>query len=209
MGLPSTSGIYAIHSAVNGRTYIGHSVNILKRWGQHRTDLRNGKHPNPHLQNAWNKYSESAFEFIILEECAVELLLEREQYYMNQTVDHYNLCPVAGSRLGTTHTPESKAKMRVSQRGNTNAAGHVVSDGSRVKMGTANVGNKRWLGKKHSEESKAKMSTSKIGNTHRTGHKHSPETRAKISASMKAQMARKNAAVTSDDEGTNDVVATQ
>lgn len=75
-------GIYCIENTVNGERYIGQSVNMYTRWKQHKNDLNNGTHCNEHLQNAWDCYGEKSFKFYILEECALELLDEREIYYI-------------------------------------------------------------------------------------------------------------------------------
>lgn len=60
-------GIYAITCTINGKIYIGSSNDINRRWGEHRSLLKNGKHSNPHLQKCWNKYGSDYFIFSILE----------------------------------------------------------------------------------------------------------------------------------------------
>jgi hypothetical protein len=40
------------------------------------------KHPNKHLQNAWNKFGKDAFNFEIIEECKEDDLLDRESLWM-------------------------------------------------------------------------------------------------------------------------------
>ena len=57
-------GVYQIKNTLNGKAYIGSSKNIKRRLGIHRSMLRRGTHRNPHLQNAWNKYGESAFVMV-------------------------------------------------------------------------------------------------------------------------------------------------
>ena len=37
-------GIYKIENKVNGKVYIGQSVNIESRWKGHKSNLRNNKH---------------------------------------------------------------------------------------------------------------------------------------------------------------------
>lgn len=155
-------GIYAIRR--EDRMYVGHSVNVSKRWVRHRADLRRGTHHNIHLQRSWNKYGEDAFEFVILEECSVEQLLEREQHHMDQCSERYNIAPIAGSRLGLTHTPEAREKIR-----------------------QANIG------RKHSPETRAKMSAQRMGNTYSLGYKHSDETRRRMSEGQKARQTQENA----------------
>lgn len=56
-------GIYKIENKLNNRLYIGESMNILKRWKEHKEDLNNNKHHSYKLQSDWNKYGESNFKF--------------------------------------------------------------------------------------------------------------------------------------------------
>lgn len=60
-------GIYCIKNVVTGRMYIGSSINIEKRWHQHRYQLNTNRHENHYLQHSWNKHGEGSFEFSILE----------------------------------------------------------------------------------------------------------------------------------------------
>lgn len=77
------SGIYAITNKLNNKKYIGSSKSVYYRWNQsHRPSLRTGNHGNRHLQSAWSKYGESNFEFCIIEECASDILLKREGYWI-------------------------------------------------------------------------------------------------------------------------------
>jgi len=103
------SGIYVIRNKENGKIYIGSSQNIHKRSLEHRSGLRRGVHDNNHLQKAWNKYGESAFEFGVLERCEVEMLVEREQFWID-TIDPsimYNIAKsVVASMRGMKHTAE-------------------------------------------------------------------------------------------------------
>lgn len=50
------SGIYKITNVVNNKVYIGLSIHLNKRWGEHKNDLIKNKHFNAHLQNSVNKY---------------------------------------------------------------------------------------------------------------------------------------------------------
>lgn len=76
-------GVYKITNSVNGKFYIGSSNDIKKRWAQHKTKLNDGRHGNPHLQNAWLLYGADNFTFEVVEECAYDVQFEREQYYLN------------------------------------------------------------------------------------------------------------------------------
>ena len=59
-------GIYKIENKVNGKVYIGQSIDIEKRWKSHISYLNKGIHRNKHLQSAWDKYGEGNFDKKIL-----------------------------------------------------------------------------------------------------------------------------------------------
>lgn len=83
MELNKLSGIYQIINKTNGRIYIGHSKNITFRWYHHINNLLNNNHPNIKLQEDFNIYGLSAFNFKILELTSNENLTKKEQEYLN------------------------------------------------------------------------------------------------------------------------------
>lgn len=76
-------GVYAIVHTATARMYVGSTANLSKRWSRHRQELTDGIHRNRHLQAAWNKYGPEAFEWRILELCAAEDRIAREQHYID------------------------------------------------------------------------------------------------------------------------------
>lgn len=61
--------IYKIKNLVNGKVYIGQTVNkVQRRWQDHRSMLKRNTHDNFYLQNAWNKYGEENFAFEVVGE---------------------------------------------------------------------------------------------------------------------------------------------
>jgi len=60
--------IYEIRNKVTDFTYIGYTNNLNWRWKLHHRQLIQQKHHNVHLQRAWNKYGEQAFEWTVLKE---------------------------------------------------------------------------------------------------------------------------------------------
>lgn len=78
-------GIYGIRNKITNKIYVGQTVDIDMRHKEHYQYLRSGTHANQHLQNAWNKYGEKSFEFIVLEECILCNLTSREQWW----IDYY------------------------------------------------------------------------------------------------------------------------
>lgn len=89
-----TNGIYVIKNIHNGKKYIGSSKNIENRFKIHKRYLRIGKHPNIHLQRAWDLYGEESFMFEIMEICFDENILKVEQSYFDLIDDwtqYYNI----------------------------------------------------------------------------------------------------------------------
>ncbi|PZO39817.1 MAG: hypothetical protein DCF19_13060 [Pseudanabaena frigida] len=88
-----TCGIYQIVNQVNGKSYIGQSRNIEKRWRKHKsglnreTALQQGSYP---LRSAFLKYGLIKFKFEIIEECSENDLLIREQYWIDKINPEYN-----------------------------------------------------------------------------------------------------------------------
>src|SRR5678810_343959 len=100
--IPQTSGIYKWICVPTGKVYVGSAIDLRKRCTWHVADLRHGDHHNKHMQNAWNKYGELAFEFCVIELVLESFLLEREQYWIDRlkAADKrhgFNSAPIAGS----------------------------------------------------------------------------------------------------------------
>jgi group I intron endonuclease len=108
------SGIYKILNKINGKYYIGSSKNInvgySGRFNRHKRELKYNKHINSHLQNAWNKYGEQNFNFLIIEQCDCNVskkdLLLLEQKYLNiaktekdmvYNIKFHAICPIINS----------------------------------------------------------------------------------------------------------------
>ena len=108
-------GIYCIENLVNGKKYVGQSVDVYKRIRGHKNKLNTHKHANSHLQNAWNQYGEENFKFYILEEVPIEVLDDREKYYIKvwnlQNRDFgYNLD--SGGNKNKKQSEETRNKIR-------------------------------------------------------------------------------------------------
>ena len=76
--------IYKWTNLVNGKVYIGKSVDIAKRLREYRNEVNRG-HERPIIR-ALKKYGFEQFEFEIIENCdnlSNEEILNREQYWMD------------------------------------------------------------------------------------------------------------------------------
>jgi group I intron endonuclease len=79
------SGVYKI-ICINNKFYIGSSININKRLKEHVGLLKNDRHKNKYLQNAWNRYGEQNFRFEIIETTHdISQLSIREKWWLNHT----------------------------------------------------------------------------------------------------------------------------
>jgi group I intron endonuclease len=113
------SGVYEIINEINGKFYVGSSIDIDNRWAAHRNSFKKPKPPTESLLfYAVQKYGIENFTFIVLEECEPikETLLEREQHYLDTLKPAYNIMPTAGSRLGSKQSPETIAKVIASNQ---------------------------------------------------------------------------------------------
>ena len=61
------SGVYLIKCAANDTVYVGSSHELRERRRYHFSCLSSGRHWNPRMQAAWNKYGSSSFSFEILQ----------------------------------------------------------------------------------------------------------------------------------------------
>lgn len=107
-------GIYVIKNRVNGKVYIGQSINLKQRLQNHKRLLKQGKHENSYLQISVEKHGLSSFEFRVLEKCSVNELDERERYWISKfdsmnRKKGYNL--ESGGNLGKVFSEERKKKI--------------------------------------------------------------------------------------------------
>lgn len=72
-------GIYKITNLKNGKSYIGQSVHIERRWSEHCIPSSKSL-----IGKAIQKYGKENFNFQVLEECSVELLNEKEEFYIKK-----------------------------------------------------------------------------------------------------------------------------
>lgn len=160
------SGIYEIVNTVNGKRYIGSAGNYAKRWREHMSHLRRGSHPNRHLQSAWRKYGEVAFDSRLVIICAEADLLFYEQSTISALSPEYNLSPTAGSCRGIKMPPRTMAqrlKYRAGSLGNSNAKGKPKSEQAKRRLAIASTGNKNAVGAVRSAETRAKLSAARRG----------------------------------------------
>jgi len=146
--------VYSLVCLTNNRVYVGSSIDYQKRGRRHLSELKNNKHKNIHLQNAYNKYGREAFVFSLIEEVLDKaLLIEKEQYYIDLLLPKFNICKVASSSLGVKRREATKEKVRAANLGLVHPEWR-----NKIKSEAQGKGN-HWTKKKSfSSESKQKMS---------------------------------------------------
>ena len=126
------AGIYSLTNKTTNKKYIGQTVYLNGRKGDHLLNLRRNQHDNDYLQKAFNKYGEDEFIFEVLEVIEKlesgandkDRLTEREQYWMDyyNCYDRecgYNINPSAEVNYmsGKTHTEEARKKISEAAKG--------------------------------------------------------------------------------------------
>jgi group I intron endonuclease len=100
------SGIYKILNKTNNKVYIGSSVNLKNREYKHFWMLKKNIHDNKFLQKSFNRDGLENFVFEVLENCDLNLLIDRENHYINDYKSNnynfgYNLATVNEFRRNT------------------------------------------------------------------------------------------------------------
>lgn len=101
------SCIYLWTNLVNGKKYVGQTTCFHRRMKTYRYT-----YPNAYMEHAVKKHGVDNFDITILErDVPLDKLDEREQYWLDyyQSYDAdkgYNICKVAGTTEGVTHTEE-------------------------------------------------------------------------------------------------------
>jgi Straboviridae intron-associated endonuclease 1 len=197
-------GVYAITCLATGERYVGSTMDLRARWGNHKTFLNQGVHSSKKMQESWNKYGPAQFTCELIQEVNSETLKEAfralaidlvaaEQKAMNEGKPAFNVATNAGLATqknrnswwveGGERADEARKKISAYRSGKT---GFKFSAESIEKRAS------KLRGRKHTPEAIARMSVAKKGKPVK-GHPCSPEQRAKLSTAMKTRHAAKKA----------------
>lgn len=134
--IPSESGIYRIQ--IGPRTfYWGQAQDLRARAASHRSQLKHGRHGNPVLSAAYNKYGPEDMKFRVVLLCASDDLDFYEQRLLDRDAgrrDCANIAMTAGAPMrGRKHSEDTLAVLRA----------RVCSPETRAKMSAASIGRKK------------------------------------------------------------------
>lgn len=188
--------IYKIKSIINGKEYIGSTINYRQRKIEHLKGLRYNKHGNPKLQAHYNKYGENDLIFSIVEPIMFpELLLQREQYYLDTINPIFNICKIAGSPLGIKKSLENRKRQSEYSKTHPHHGmfqkGHKPTKETVEKMNISRLkylkehppvkGEKHWrFGKNNTKEQNDKIGLNNKGKGRKKGFITSEQTKLKM-----------------------------
>ena len=107
-----TAGVYALVNKVNGKVYIGSSINLYYRLRDYQASWYITTYPDLLISKAIVKYGFINFAILILKVTDKDSTLKAEQHHLDMFKPEYNLLKQAGRPVGYKHTEESKAKIR-------------------------------------------------------------------------------------------------
>lgn len=162
-------GIYKITNLINGKSYIGQSINIKRRFWDHRCISHES---NRHLKYALKKYGKDNFKYEVLEECLEDELDAKERHYIETLKPEYNV--TNGGQDSLRRYPEDVRK-KISNK--SKEQWENMTDEERQHRITHNLTGHR-VGYAMSEETKAKLRDKNLGK------KQSPETIEKRKQTM-------------------------
>lgn len=155
---PKNKGVYLLRNKINGKVYIGKSIQLKQRFINHKKDGRTLQNDTV-ISRAINKHGWENFQIEILEsyyEIENELLLQIEAYYIKK-YDSTN------KEIGYNILSFS-----------TDRTGHKASEETKRKMSLAHSGEKHhFYGKHHSAQAKEKLSNFFSGRILSEEHKNS------------------------------------
>lgn len=120
-------GIYKFTNKINGKIYIGQSVNIERRIGEHFC-----RHDGTPFHLALEKYGRDNFIIEILEECNIDVLDDREKYYIS-LYDSEN----KNKGYNRTSGGEGRAKKSVKQY---DSKGNLIKEYDSISLASAETG---------------------------------------------------------------------
>jgi len=101
------SGIYCWNNLITGKSYIGSSISLRNRFSNYYSLVylkKKVEKGSSIIYNSLLKYGYSNFSIDILEYCEPNVLIKREQYYLDVLKPEYNILKTAGSSYGFKHT---------------------------------------------------------------------------------------------------------
>jgi group I intron endonuclease len=185
-----TGTIYVLENMINGKCYVGQTINIKRRMREHKHDSHNYDYP---IHRALKKYGFENFKQYIFNGIPLELLdyFEKNMIIKNNTMVHYGYNLNLGGNSNKELSEETKKKIGLANIGRVGGMrGKHQTEEAKKKISLAISGENHYnYGKHRSSETIEKMRRAMIGrpNLKNRGRIKSEETRKKISESNKGK----------------------
>ncbi len=114
------TGIYRWTHVISGKSYVGSSLDLSIRFKNYFNISyleRESKTNNSLIYRALLKYGYSSFKVDILEYCDPSIVVQREQYYLDNLELEYNTLKVARYLAGFKHSAASIERMSMAKLG--------------------------------------------------------------------------------------------
>lgn len=167
-------GIYSIHCIENDKYYIGQTIDSFEnRWWSSQSSLRGGYYHLKELQEDWDKYGESSFDFEIIHILKEgENIDDLEVHYIELYKNNHQCYNISlggqgkGYPLGITRSEEFKKS--IGEKNRINGIGRKASSETKEKMSKSHIGkiltkeqsleiSNRQKGRNLSDETKEKL----------------------------------------------------
>lgn len=120
----SLSGVYKISSSIDDKIYIGSTTNHIRRWYAHCSFSRGTSSVGwmSPLHTAMSLHGIDKFKFEMIELCEPirEMMVVREQYYIDLLQPAYNIARNAGSNMGVKFSEHTRWLQSIARKGKTN-----------------------------------------------------------------------------------------
>lgn len=121
---PRICGVYALLNTVTGDTYIGSSLDMIKRIDRHHNNILSGDCQS-RIKKAVEEYGAEAFAYVMLEVCEPEERFTKEKWWFDYRQPEYNFfLEAAPNNRNIPLPPELKEIQRISHTGKTISLEH-------------------------------------------------------------------------------------
>jgi len=185
--------IYKITNIVNGKCYIGCTIDYQKRWINHKNNIKSDKWGCPALKAALKKYGVENFTFKVIIICFDSDMEFYERYYIQKYAscvpNGYNISlggKATNGFKGKQHSDQTKNKLKMLHKhkysDSTERAKHIEAVKRAIQENPIEHSNKIKVGMQKSVNWAKALAEKRVGNFNK---RHTDTTKNKISESLK------------------------
>lgn len=149
------TGVYLITNAITGAKYVGQSIDIQRRFMEHKTPHSSLRSKSKQFVDDICAYGIKNFTFEVLEECKPEELLATERKWIKRIKPEYNtinygISEKTRKKISATlkkrwqEMPDDAKKRVIEHNLIGPRKGHPVTESTRAKLRAANLGKRNY-----------------------------------------------------------------